>query len=83
MTKAARRESTRLRDELHVCYRSADRKLAWKIAGLCDGARSLAEIHAEIQAKRSELDYDAFKRQFDELYRVMNAINRMVLRRPS
>ena len=57
--------------------------LSRAIAGLCDGTRSLAEIHAEIQAKRSELDYDAFKRQFDELYRVMNAINRMVLRRPS
>jgi len=57
--------------------------LSRAIAGLCDGTRSLAEIHAEIQAKRSELDYDPFKRQFDELYRVMNAINRMVLRRPS
>lgn len=56
--------------------------LSRPIAALCDGNHSLAEIHAAIQAKRSDLDYDAFKRQFDELYRVMNAINRMVLRLP-
>ena len=57
--------------------------LSRPIAALCDGTRSLAEIHAEIREKRSDLDYDAFKRQFDELYRVMNAINRMVLRLPA
>ncbi len=57
--------------------------LSRAIAALCDGNRSLAEIHAAIREKRSDLDYDAFKRQFDELYRVMNAINRMVLRLPA
>ncbi len=57
--------------------------LSRPIAALCDGNRSLAEIHAAIQEKRSDLDYGAFKRQFDELYRVMNAINRMVLRLPT
>jgi len=56
--------------------------LSRPIAALCDGDRSLAEIHAMIHEKRADLDYDAFKRQFDELYRVMNAINRMVLRLP-
>lgn len=56
--------------------------LARAIGGLCDGTRSLADIHAAIREKRSDLDYDAFKRQFDEFYRVMNAINRMVLRHP-
>ncbi|MBT4908374.1 MAG: methyltransferase [Rhodospirillaceae bacterium] len=56
--------------------------LSRPIAALCDGKHSLAEIHAKIQEKRADLDYDAFKRQFDDLYRVMNAINRMVLRLP-
>jgi SAM-dependent methyltransferase len=56
--------------------------LSRPITALCDCNRSLAEIHATIREKRSDLDYDAFKRQFDELYRVMNAINRMVLRLP-
>ncbi|MEP4378344.1 MAG: class I SAM-dependent methyltransferase [Alphaproteobacteria bacterium] len=57
--------------------------LSRPIAALCDGKHSLAEIHARIREKRGDLDYDAFKRQFDELYRVMNAINRMVLRLPA
>lgn len=56
--------------------------LSRAIAGLCDGTHTLAQIHEAIQAKRSDLDFEGFKRQFDDLYRVMNAINRMVLRRP-
>ena len=36
------------------------------IVALCDGNRSLIDIHAAIREKRSDLDYDAFKRQFDE-----------------
>lgn len=56
--------------------------LARAMVALCDGRRDLAAIHAEIQAKRADLDYDAFKRQFDQFYGVMNAINRMVLRLP-
>ncbi len=56
--------------------------LARAIVALCDGRRDLAAIHGAIQAKRADLDYDAFKRQFDQLYGVMNAINRMVLRLP-
>ena len=56
--------------------------LARAIVGLCDGERDLAAIHAAIQEKRTDLDYDAFKRQFDQFYDVMNAINRMVLRLP-
>jgi len=56
--------------------------LARAIVALCDGQRDLAAIHTEIQEKRADLDYDAFKRQFDQFYGVMNAINRMVLRLP-
>lgn len=56
--------------------------LARAIVALCDGQRDLSAIHAEIQEKRADLDYDAFKRQFDQFFGVMNAINRMVLRLP-
>lgn len=56
--------------------------LSRAIVALCDGQRDLAAIHAAIQEKRADLDYDAFQRQFDQLYGVMNAINRMVLRLP-
>ena len=56
--------------------------LARAMAALCDGQRDLAAIHEAIQAKRADLDYDAFKSQFDKFYGVMNAINRMVLRLP-
>lgn len=56
--------------------------LARLIVGLCDGTRNLSEIHDGVREKRSEMDYDAFKGQFDALYRVMNAINKMVLRVP-
>ncbi|NKB48001.1 MAG: methyltransferase [Alphaproteobacteria bacterium] len=56
--------------------------LSRAIVALCDGQRDLAAIHGAIQEKRGDLDYDAFKMQFDQLYGVMNAINRMVLRLP-
>jgi SAM-dependent methyltransferase len=56
--------------------------LARAIVALCDGERTLADIHAEIAAKRADLDHAGFARQFAALYRVMNAINRMVLRLP-
>jgi len=57
--------------------------LARAIVALCDGERDLAAIHAAIREKRADLDYAAFKSQFDQLYSVMNAINRLVLRLPS
>ncbi|MCZ6588616.1 MAG: hypothetical protein O7B24_11795 [Alphaproteobacteria bacterium] len=57
--------------------------LARAIAALCDGRRDLSAIHGAIHEKRADLDYDGFKRQFDQFYGVMNAINRMVLRLPA
>jgi hypothetical protein len=57
--------------------------LSRAVVALCDGQRDLAAILAAIQEKRADLDYDAFKTQFDQLYGVMNAINRMVLRLPA
>ena len=57
--------------------------LARMIIGLCDGNRTLVEIHKAVQEKRSEIDYDTFKGQFDALYRVMNGINKLMLRLPT
>jgi len=57
--------------------------LALLIVGLCDGQNNLSAIHAGVQEKRPEMDYDTFKTQFDALYRVMNTINKMVLRVPT
>lgn len=56
--------------------------LARAIVAACDGTTSLAGIHAAIREKRSDLDYDAFKRQFDAVYRTLNPVNLMVLRLP-
>lgn len=56
--------------------------LSRSIVGLCDGQRSLADIHQAIGKKRPDLDYDGFKRQFDQLYKALNAINQMVLKLP-
>jgi len=56
--------------------------LSRMIAGLCDGTNDLTAIHAAVREKRSEMDYDAFRKQFDAFYRVMNAINKLVLRLP-
>ncbi|MBS28861.1 MAG: methyltransferase [Alphaproteobacteria bacterium] len=57
--------------------------LSRSMIGLCDSRRSLADIHASILERRSDLDYEGFKRQFDQLYKVLNAINQMVLRLPA
>jgi SAM-dependent methyltransferase len=54
--------------------------LARMIVGLCDGNRTLVSIHEAVREKRAEMNYDAFMVQFDTLYRVMGAINQMVLR---
>ncbi|MBO6784297.1 MAG: methyltransferase [Alphaproteobacteria bacterium] len=57
--------------------------LARAIGALCDGERSIADIHAAIRDKRPELDEAAFAKQFAPLYRVLNAINKLVLRVPA
>lgn len=56
--------------------------LARMMVGLCDGKTNLAGVHAGVQEKRPEMDYETFKVQFDALYKVMSVINRMVLRLP-
>ena len=57
--------------------------LARAFAQLCDGELSLTEIHAAVRQKRPDMDYDAFRQQFDSYYRAMNAINKLVLRLPA
>ena len=56
--------------------------LAKAMVRLCDGEATLADIHRAIAEKRSELEWDAFARQFAQLYAALNGINRMVLRLP-
>jgi len=50
------------------------------IVALCNGQRSLREIHAALAQERPSLDWDAFLRQFTALYRVLNGVNRLLLR---
>ena len=54
--------------------------LAKAIIELCDGNRDLDEIYSVICKRRSDLQWRDFKNQFDRLFRVMNSINRIVLR---
>ena len=48
-----------------------------------DGKASLGEIHAGLQALDSGLDWPQFKAQFDQLYRVLNGLNRLLIRYPA
>jgi len=58
-------------------------RLAAPILARVDGRASLGEIHAELQALDSALDWDTFKTQFDQLYPVLNGLNHLLLRHPS
>ncbi len=55
-------------------------RLAAPILARVDGRASLGEIHAELQALDSGLDWDRFKAQFDRLYVVFNGLNHLLLR---
>ena len=47
-----------------------------------DGRRSLAAIHADLAAGESaRLEWPAFKEEFDRLFEVFNAVNKMFLSR--
>jgi len=58
-------------------------RLAPAILARTDGRASLGEMHRDLQTLDSGLDWPAFKAQFDQLYRVLNGLNRMLLRYPS
>ncbi|MGE0152658.1 MAG: class I SAM-dependent methyltransferase [Reyranellaceae bacterium] len=63
-----------------VKWRAALPPLAGAILARIDGRRSLAGIHRELAALDGALDWERFKRQFDQLYAAFNAANRMLLR---
>ena len=58
-------------------------RLAPAMLARIDGRASLGEIHRALQARDSALDWAAFKAQFDQLYRALNGLNRLLLRYPS
>lgn len=46
-----------------------------------DGTKDLATLHAELNAvQNGRLTWDTFKRQFDQLYGVLNGLNKLYLR---
>ena len=56
--------------------------LAAAILAQIDGAKSLADLHAALRQLDSALTWDAFKRQFDRVYAVMNGLNRLLIHYP-
>lgn len=49
-----------------------------------DGRRSLGAIHEDLaRAERGRLDWEGFKAEFDQLYDMLNGLNRMFLAFPS
>ena len=64
-----------------VTWRAALPNLASPILARIDGQRSLAQIHGQLQALDVKLDWPGFKLQFDRLFAVFNAANRLFLRR--
>ncbi len=66
-----------------VKLRLALPRLAPAMLARIDGRASLEEIHKELQALDSGLDWPTFKAQFDQLYRVLNGLNRLLIRYPT
>ena len=66
-----------------VKLRLALPRLAPAILARIDGRASLGEIHQGLVALDSGLDWPAFKAQFDQLYRVLNGLNRLLVRYPT
>ena len=57
--------------------------LAGAILGQIDGATDIASLHARLAANRSDLGWEAFKRQFDALFATLNGLGKLHLRRPA
>ena len=58
-------------------------RLAGPILSRIDGRANLAAIHGDLARLDGSLDWDKFKRQFDELYAALNGINKLLLRVPA
>jgi len=63
-----------------VKWRAALPGLAGPILSRVDGRRRLGDIHDELRALDSSLDWARFERQFAQVYAAFNAANRMLLR---
>jgi hypothetical protein len=48
--------------------------------GRMDGATDLTGLHAALAAARSDLTWEAFKRQVDQLFAALNGLGKMYLR---
>lgn len=57
-------------------------RLAPAILARIDGARSLGDIHGELRELDAALDWPRFKNQFDQLYRVLSGLNRLLIAYP-
>ncbi|NNG04312.1 MAG: class I SAM-dependent methyltransferase [Inquilinus sp.] len=55
--------------------------LAAAMLARIDGRRDLATLHREIAGAGAGLSWDAFKRQFDQLYATLNGLGKLYLRR--
>ena len=55
-------------------------RLAPAILAGIDGTRSLGDIHTALQAHEPDLDFSAFKAQFDRLYEALNELNHLLIR---
>jgi SAM-dependent methyltransferase len=66
-----------------VKLRLALPRLAPAMLARIDGRASLGEIHRELQALDCALDWPAFKAQFDQLYRALNGLGRLLIRYPT
>jgi SAM-dependent methyltransferase len=66
-----------------VKLRLALPRLAPAMLARIDGRASLGEIHRDLQALDSGLDWPAFRAQFDQLYRALNGLGRLLIRYPS
>jgi hypothetical protein len=56
--------------------------LAGAMLAAIDGRTDLAGLHAALSAGRSDLAWDAFKRQFDQFYSTLNGLGKLYLRLP-
>ena len=54
--------------------------LAAAMLSRIDGHRDLSTVHGDLRELRRDLDWPAFKRQFDQLYATMNGLGKLFLR---
>lgn len=58
-------------------------RLAGPLLARIDGQTSLGALHQHLLALDRTLDWEAFKRQFDQLYRQLNGIGKLYLKAPT